>query len=45
MLLSEIEIEDPAGFCYTMRSAVPEDANAVAEFIRIMVTETDFLPL
>ena len=44
MLFSEIEIKDPAGFSYTMRSAVPGDAEAVAEFVRIMVTETDFLP-
>lgn len=44
MIFEETLITDPAGFSYTMRSAVSEDAEAVAAFVKVMVTETDFLP-
>ena len=44
MIINETEIKDPAGFSYTMRSAAPEDAEDVAGIVKIMVTESDFLP-
>lgn len=44
MKFNPVECCSAAGFHYTVRSALPEDADVIADFIKVMSTETSYLP-